>query len=120
MLVLIISISIILSLIAIGWWFLSGPKKVDRPKNTRTAGRFHAVAIECGTDACPAANELRNMRLLSGEAPQLPLPDCDAPRCDCRYVHFDDRRDEDRRHPYAGINQVFGTADQRSGEDRRM
>lgn len=60
---------------------------------------YAAVSIRCGTNACAAAKALRERRFLPREAPITPLADCDSPHCDCRYVHYADRRagDEDRR-----------------------
>ncbi|HUL12696.1 MAG TPA: hypothetical protein VLU73_11075 [Methylococcaceae bacterium] len=120
MLIFIISISIIPFLILIWRWFFADNKNQHHSKNTRSASLFHAVTIECGMDCCEAVNKLKDKRLLSNEAPLLPLPACDAAQCDCRYVHFNDRRDDDRRHPYTALTEVLGTSDQRSGEDRRL
>jgi hypothetical protein len=39
--------------------------------------------------------------MLSGEAPLLPLPECDASECKCRFIHHADRRrNDDRRDQY--------------------
>jgi hypothetical protein len=60
--------------------------------------RYHCVSVVAGAKACPAALELRDTRLLSADAPRLPLDACDRPSdCDCRYQHFDDRRAGPRR-----------------------
>jgi hypothetical protein len=40
---------------------------------------------------------LTEARWLYAQAPRVPVPGCDAPRCDCRYKHFPDRRMVDRR-----------------------
>ena len=43
------------------------------------------------------------MRYLSSEAPLLPLDQCDRPdQCECRYRHYEDRRDGPRRGSATG------------------
>lgn len=68
---------------------------------TKTSGprlRFHAVTVVAGGDACPQALALQDVRLLSADAPRLPMRDCDRPeRCECRFQHHDDRRAGPRR-----------------------
>ena len=60
--------------------------------------RFHAVSVVCGPNACAAAKQLRNVRVLSADAPRLPLATCDGPdTCRCTYRHHDDRRAGPRR-----------------------
>jgi hypothetical protein len=58
---------------------------------------WHAVTIVTNEQCCPAARARADCRYLSKEAPALPLPECDAPRCECKYRHFDDRRRKSRR-----------------------
>ena len=60
--------------------------------------RYHCVEIIAGPGGCKAAVELSKQRLLSADAPRLPLATCDTPgQCDCRYRHHDDRRAGPRR-----------------------
>ncbi|NJD30371.1 MAG: hypothetical protein FIB04_00585 [Gammaproteobacteria bacterium] len=60
--------------------------------------RYHAVEIIAGSPGCPAALALKGVRLLSADAPRLPLATCDRPQdCACRYLHHDDRRAGPRR-----------------------
>ncbi len=75
---------------------------------------FHAVGIDSPrARCCHAARALKGQRFLAGDAPRLPLPDCDSAACTCRYQHFEDRRMEVRRasdehrveHPYAGAER---------------
>jgi hypothetical protein len=63
--------------------------------------------------ACQAALACKGKRFLSSEAPRLPLKQCDAARCDCRYRHFPDRRGEPRRA------EETGAADKRVHSNRR-
>ncbi len=83
----------------------------------------HAVSIEVGGRPCAAARALHDKRFLSDEAPPLPLKECDAGECRCRYEHHSDRRkEEDRRLPFA-IDADFvkedGLKDRRQSSDRR-
>jgi hypothetical protein len=60
--------------------------------------RYHCVSVLAGPDACPDALDLGRARILSAEAPRLPLATCDRPSdCRCRYQHHDDRRAGARR-----------------------
>ena len=64
----------------------------------RVVNPYHAVGIAPGSACCKAVTELTGRRYLSAEAPKIPLPTCDAESCQCRFVHFEDRREgEDRR-----------------------
>jgi hypothetical protein len=56
------------------------------------------VSVVGGQNACAAAKLLKNVRVLSAEAPHLPLANCDCPgACQCTYRHHDDRRAGPRR-----------------------
>lgn len=60
--------------------------------------RFHAVSVLCGPNACAAAKQLQDVRVLSTDAPRLPLVHCDSPgTCQCTYHHHEDRRAGPRR-----------------------
>jgi len=65
---------------------------------TGTRLRYHCVSVVGGANACAAAKAVALVRILSAEAPRLPLKDCDHPHaCTCKYRHFDDRRAGPRR-----------------------
>jgi hypothetical protein len=68
------------------------------------AMKFHAVEIQVPAKACAAARALGGHRYLSRETPPLlPLADCDrAAECQCRYLHHDDRRADERREQWGG------------------
>lgn len=96
----------------------------QRPRDpAATTSKFHAVSIRPGPSACQAAMGLQGQRFLSDAAPQLPLPGCGRQNCQCRFVHFSDRRSgDDRRSPYpATIGMDTGTykQEQRKAPDRR-
>jgi hypothetical protein len=78
---------------------------------------YSATAISFDDTACDAVKAIGDRLFLDTDrdTPLLPLPGCDAPRCNCKYVHREDRREvgEDRRHPSglqaelydAGVNE---------------
>jgi hypothetical protein len=70
----------------------------DQPRKSKMTGnRFHAVSIIGSGTACAVSEACRGKRFLSTEAPRLPLAECDAKRCECRYRHYADRRGAPRR-----------------------
>jgi hypothetical protein len=83
--------------------------------------RYHCVEVHGGNTACEAAKSLEGTRFLPDEAPGLPVPGCNTQNCMCRYVHHDDRREDDRRNPYrhfgSGLPGVAG--ERRARNDRR-
>jgi hypothetical protein len=88
---------------------------------------WHCVAIRCNGEACRAAKAKARQgeRFLSATAPRLPLPGCDAQRCQCSYRHFKDRRHRDDRRDVVGNAAVRAriaedpTRERRRGHDRR-
>lgn len=77
---------------------------------------YRAVSVRAGKDACEAARSLSSDRMLSAEAPLLPLADCDRiDRCACSYQHHGDRRDGPRRQA-DGAPPVAASS---HGEERR-
>ena len=62
---------------------------------------FRATSIVLGESPCEAARALAEKPYLDKDrnTPLLPLEDCTAARCSCKYTHRQDRRDmdEDRR-----------------------
>jgi hypothetical protein len=60
--------------------------------------RFHAISIVAGPNACAQVKALTGVRLLSVEAPRLPVVGCTNPGgCHCRFQHHEDRRAGPRR-----------------------
>ena len=80
-------------------------KRVFERKADKTRiSSFHAVEIRAKNDACQAAQNTNGERFLSAEAPPLPLSQCDRPdRCQCRYRHYEDRRNDSRRGAESGL-----------------
>ena len=108
------------------------------PATSRRARSYHSVAIRYdGNAACPVVKQfpmqptlstqappfLETRRFLSSEAPLLPLAGCTETSCQCRYVHYADRREQDRRSTYvrSGTSApAFMGRERRSGTDRRQ
>ena len=66
----------------------------DQNKTTR----YHCVEIVGGPEACAAVKLLAKQRILSRDAPLLPVADCDrTDQCECIYLHYHDRRQGPRR-----------------------
>lgn len=114
-------------LFAVGFavW-LSWPRKRATPKveraSNQTASPYRSVSIRPMKDSCGSAKSLQDQRFLTREAPRLPLPNCDAAVCQCRYSHFEDRRVDDRRRLNAvqrGLGSGTSNTEHRSGRDRR-
>ena len=80
---------------------------------------YHAVSCRSGAGSCEAMAALEDQRFLVEDAPQLPLEACTKERCKCKYLHHQDRRDNDggRRALY-GIKTEF--YEYTSKQDRRV
>lgn len=65
---------------------------------SRSASPWHAVAIKPKGQCCEAVQAHRSARFLPGDAPRLPLPECNtSDTCTCVYKHHADRRAQPRR-----------------------
>ena len=95
------------SFIARAKGLLGLPNPSDEPgqpvAQPRKPASHHAVSIATGPRCCGPARALRGERFLSREAPKLPLKDCDAADCACRYEHHQDRRQNLRRARDMGV-----------------
>lgn len=71
-----------------------------------TDSSYQSVQIVPGLlGCCQAVRGTDGQRYLSGEAPRLPVPECDDPAaCQCTYKRFKDRRDEPRRSADVGFD----------------
>jgi hypothetical protein len=83
--------------------------------------RYHAVSVVGGPRACAAAKQLKNVRVLSADAPRLPLASCECPAtCTCTYRHHDDRRAGPRRARELGqLGGPWAMTDRRRSIGRR-
>ena len=98
------------------------PPDPDRLGKVQRDTRFHAVSLENLNGACAAAYAIEGKRFLAGATPRIPLPECDAPVCNCLFVHHNDRRQRgNRRQSWTGsVGDPGGAmAEERDGGDRR-
>ena len=104
-------------------WFFAIRKKKD-PVKKIIHGKYHCVTVAYPKDACKAVKRLKDKRILSSEAPVLPLSECDKSECNCRFHHFEERRVEERRDAYhKAIDEISDatlTMKPRSDKDRRQ
>jgi len=99
-------------------WLTRKPVKA-RPSGRETAtGNYHAVELQPGQAACEFVRSFKDRRLLSQDAPKLPLAACCCTPCNCRYVHFFDRRCGDERRDHF-INVDTSALVRRARRDRR-
>jgi hypothetical protein len=120
---------LVLFLLAAIWWFLrlrraASPRKSQNGQSRKAITPYHAVSIVFPQDACNAAKAMAGRRFLATAPPPLPLRDCDAAHCHCRFAHHDDRRSGlERRSPFSPASTMVGTGsfrrERRSGRDRR-
>jgi len=111
---LIIAIAVLAAIVAFLW---HRKKTSTQTEAAPPSNRFHGVTIKFRADACPAVRMFESTRFLAKEAPRLPLENCTAPRCHCRYEHYDDRRTEERRE--SSEQTKFEGEQRREHKDRR-
>ena len=91
-----------------------------RVEHSRVANPYHAVSIEPGARACEESRARDGRRYLSSAAPMLPLRGCTQATCQCRYVHYNDRRSSsDRRNNFVNP-RAHAMTERRSGSGRRI
>ena len=104
-------------------WFLLKNKKSKHHKKKVVHGKYHCVTVIFNESSCAAVKKLKGKRILSSEAPLFPLQGCDVDKCECRFQHHEERRDEERRGAYNkaidDIAQSTMTITPRSSKDRR-
>lgn len=118
--------------------------RIFAPINTRTskdntAKKYRCVTIQfLNNQACEVVRQIESHSFLSSrasalvetkkrfllrEAPLLPLAGCTMKYCKCRYIHYEDRRQRERRHfydPREGSSALIITgSERRSRIDRR-
>lgn len=103
-------------------WAWTRRRRQAHPQKPGTASPYHSVGLQVGAAACQAARDLGSRRFLAREAPALPLSACSAAACQCKYVHFDDRRAGERRdlgRPRMRNLQSADWRERRRGQGRR-
>ena len=84
--------------------------------------QFRAVSVVPNSrNCCEAVQAIVGIRFLSKDVPMLPLAECDRfDQCACKYAHWDDRRQDDRRGADSGIaNKFFYKNENRSSRRGR-
>lgn len=101
--------------------FIYSVADADEPASKESKRRqWHAVEVVAGNGACKAAMGYTGCRVLSRNAPRLPLVECDVGRCTCKYRHFGDRRRADRRgHLPSLLQRLRAPSDRRAHRGRR-
>jgi hypothetical protein len=90
------------------WWKTQTPQKSvssikkasspnKSPKTKSATQNYRCVVIKAGLMQCKAVDKYKSKRLLTSEAPVLPVPGCDSTECKCKFVRYEDRRRDDRR-----------------------
>ena len=81
---------------------------------------YHCVEVKMSYSACDEVLQLHGKRYLSAEAPVLPVAGCDK-NCTCKFKHYEDRRQDDRRDAFSASGIHFsGEKNRRMGGDRRQ
>ena len=117
-------------LLAVTWLVMRirrGKKEIEKAsvvKSPAATSVFLAVSLKYSSQACDAAKAMTGRRFLASAAPRLPLPECDALECRCRFAHHSDRRSgKERRNPFNSGTYAGGTgtmpAERRDRKDRR-
>ena len=97
--------------------FLSKQYKIKRELKSKADKRYRAVSIESGLYPCAAADQLGDRRFFPDKAPMIPLPGCSASKnCECRYRHYDDRRDPENERRIDNIISAQKIDDQLGGK----
>lgn len=93
---------------------------VVKPASSTT--EWKAVKVKTGLMCCKQAENIRDQVYLVADAPTFPLARCEVEKCECRYLHIADRREEDDRRESTNFNMSsFGAGqnERRKLIDRR-
>lgn len=97
-----------------------GREKSHAQLPERSKTDYRAVQIQPGKEACKRVQELSTRVFLCREAPFVPLEYCACrDQCKCRYIHFDDRRQNLRRNADNGLPAGYVENERRARADRR-
>jgi hypothetical protein len=95
-------------------------KDAKKPVATRPAGSgWKAIAVMPSETCCQWARLCTGKRFLIPEVPRLPLQGCDAQSCECKYRHFEDRREKSRRSVERGGFPRHVESERRAATSRR-
>lgn len=97
-----------------------GGGKLRAPQPEQAQQDFRAVQIKPGKEACARVKEISERIFLCREAPFVPLEYCACrEKCKCRYLHYDDRRQNLRRNADNGLPAGYVEKERRARADRR-
>jgi len=120
----ILALVLFLTVVALWWRRTARQKKQHAAPAARQNARrsYHCVEVRKGTPACKASQQFGRARFLSDEAPRLPVSGCTEEKCTCSFMHHDDRREDDRRHPYGQLASIPPaiSGERRSRTERRQ
>ena len=85
----------------------------------RVVNPYHAVSIQGAPGCCGEVVALEGKRFLASAAPKVPLRDCEAASCRCRYIHYEDRRGEEDRRVMTVDARGQGKPERRQNRGRR-
>jgi hypothetical protein len=91
------------------------PRTADASRHHYITNKWHAVSVTHCPRACAAARKFNGIRFLSQDAPVLPLPECRAPLCTCRFQHHRDRRSSLRRAADVIASSAYWAGHERRG-----
>lgn len=97
-------------------------KKAGKAVDTKSIRPTHrCVVIEPGLLSCQAIGAYVTKPILMDQAPILPVQGCDAQKCECKFLRYDDRRMGVRRDKIKAANHIISATDQnkRSKKERR-
>jgi hypothetical protein len=98
---------LIVAVISVTYFFVSNAN-TEPEEDEDDQEKYPAVTIVVSeTDPCPSVMLLVGQRLLSTEAPLLPLIDCTSRECTCTYRHYVDRRGGSRRIDEKSVVKKF-------------
>jgi len=111
---------VIIAVISIAYYFVSN-SNAEPEEDEDEQEKFPAITIVVDeAEACPSVLKLVGQRLLSDEAPLLPLIDCTSAECTCKYRHYVDRRGGSRRGDEKSvIKRCYGGSEKRVAQRGR-
>ena len=82
---------------------------------------YRAISLACDSETCEEMAFIGGRRFLIDDAPDIPLQQCAAGTCGCRYIHHEDRRSStDRRlAPRRATMEQAGSTERRGPRGRR-
>lgn len=123
-LVLLDLIIVAVILLALCFWLVSKISEASLKKTLQKESdaslygpQFSCVVFSPGNHACKSALAFQTQPLLTSSAPELPLRGCNAEKCACSLLQYDDRRagkdrrdmevlDKNRRSAYANKRRL--------------